>query len=115
MLRGGGGAQAFCDLGDEVVGDIVLLDARLDVVDMLDLYVYGDVASDDPKQVGHLVIADSISHAPRGAWGVDARMVVGCGLWVVVMVPGVGSESGSRSGWRGKRLVIAEMSGRVGL
>lgn len=67
MLRGGRGAQAVKQLGNEVLGDIVLLDARLDVGDVLDLGVEGSVAAQDGREVDDLLLRElGVRHGRAG-------------------------------------------------
>lgn len=58
VLRRRGGAEAFEQVRDADVGDIVLFDARLDRRDVLDLVVEALVAAEDIDKVRDLVFGE---------------------------------------------------------
>lgn len=65
VLGGGGVAQGFKELGNARLGDVVLLDGRLDVGDHLDLVVEGGTAAQHVDQVGDLLVGEPLSHDVR--------------------------------------------------
>lgn len=60
VLRGGGGAQGFEEVGNGGVGNIVLLDAGLDGRDLVDFSIEGRVAAQDRDQVGDLLVGELV-------------------------------------------------------
>lgn len=76
MLRGGGAPEAFEKLGDTGLGDVVLLDAGFDCIDILDFGVEVDVvASQDGHQVCDLVVGKLFGHGAR--WESESPAVRG--------------------------------------
>lgn len=64
MLGAGGCAQGLEDGHDAGFGDILLLDARLDGGDLLDLGVDRGVGAQEGDEVGDLLVGNSFRHFP---------------------------------------------------
>ena len=62
MLGARGDAEGFEEQGDAVVGDVVLLDAGLDGVDLVDLGVGRGIGSEQGEQAVDLGLGDSVRH-----------------------------------------------------
>ena len=66
-VRGAGGeTQGFEDGSDAGIGNIVLLDTRLDGIDILDFGVDGNIFSQYGQQAVDLLISKFFGHDPQG-------------------------------------------------